>query len=327
MGYEEYQLKYRQEHRLERRKYAKEFYRKHKLSHKKYYQRYYILHKKEIDFHNSQYRQSHKEQYKVYCQKNKDKLKNHRQDYYLKNRIKILRQKHNKWVEFMKQKRSDPHYVPYWIFWNKRLDNLLIKYWGELQAREIIKKFPIFKNRSKSSLQNRARKLGLHSTLISNPQEKHPLFQKQYTEEEKKLMSIRAIKKYENKGERLKISRTLKKLWKNPEYAKKQSENIQRKPTMPEIQVLQIIKLNNLPFNYTGNNKVWINGHNPDFLSKNPKHIIEVNGERWHQDKNRERRKKYAYSSLGYKMLTIWVRKIKKNPQRVTERIVNFITS
>lgn len=117
-----------------------------------------------------------------------------------------------------------------------------------------------------------------------------------------------------------------KKLWRNPKFRNKQSkvmaEGLHLKPTKPEMQIGQICKLNNLPFKYTGDNKIRINGFNPDFLSKNL--IIEINGERWHKDKNRELRKKKTYNSLGYKLLVIWSKEL-QNPNKVTEKIIKFM--
>jgi very-short-patch-repair endonuclease len=102
---------------------------------------------------------------------------------------------------------------------------------------------------------------------------------------------------------------------------------IKIKPNLPEKQMIQIVKLNNLPFNYVGDGKIIIGGFNPDFLSKNPRHIIEVFGDYWHnrkEIKRRDERRLNAYASLGYKPLIIWEHELKE-PQRVIERIVNFL--
>lgn len=127
-----------------------------------------------------------------------------------------------------------------------------------------------------------------------------------------------------------------KELWKNPKFKEKMKpilkervkemlNNQHNKPTKPEMQVEQICRLNNLPFNFnTRDNKIRINRRLPDFLNENLKFIIEVNGEYWHKDKNREKRKKRTYNSLGYKLLIIWSKEL-KNPQKVTEKIINFL--
>lgn len=135
-------------------------------------------------------------------------------------------------------------------------------------------------------------------------------------------------------------SKIHKKLWKSPdsgyntlkfrEELKKRPKDMLRaihlKPNNPEKQLIQIIKSNHLPFNYTGNGKVWINGLNPDFISNQSKKIIEMNGEYWHQDENREREKKEIYKSLGYELLVIWQKEL-ENPQKVTEKIIKFHVS
>lgn len=106
-----------------------------------------------------------------------------------------------------------------------------------------------------------------------------------------------------------------------------------RKPNKPEMVMNNIIKKNNLPFNYVGNGKIWFrnknNTFNPDFLSKNPKHIIEVFGDYWH---NREDMKKRdiirlkTYSKYGYKTLIIWQHEL-RNPNQVLKKVKNFINT
>jgi very-short-patch-repair endonuclease len=123
-----------------------------------------------------------------------------------------------------------------------------------------------------------------------------------------------------------KISLSHKKLWENEEYAKNHFKAMQLKPTLPEKQINEICQLNNIPFEYTGDEKVMISRHNPDFVSNNKK-IIEFNGEYWHKNKNREKRKKRIYNSLGYELLVIWGTNKLKNPQKVTEKIINFYCS
>lgn len=154
----------------------------------------------------------------------------------------------------------------------------------------------------------------------------NPTMNKGHSDKTKKLQSIKENKRYkENPEIKKKISKSVKKLWQNSDYSKNQFKVLQLKPTLPEKQVMQIIKLNKLPFNYTGDGKVILKGLCPDFLSKNSKYIIEVNGEPWHKDKNRELRKKRIYNSLGYKLRVIWTKKL-KNPQKVTEKIIDFIS-
>lgn len=125
-----------------------------------------------------------------------------------------------------------------------------------------------------------------------------------------------------------KISKSHKLLWSNPDYVKKKLLDFSASPTKPELQINQICKLNNLPFEYVADCKVVIQRKRPDFLLKDSKKIIEVNGDYWHtRDERaikRDNNKKYIYRKQGYKLLTIWESEIKKDPQKVTEKIINF---
>ena len=95
------------------------------------------------------------------------------------------------------------------------------------------------------------------------------------TEFKKGIVPWNLNKKLGSPPEELKIRRL---------KASRKAMNI--KPNNPEKKMIKIIEENNLPFNYTGNGAIWFRGENhsfnPDFLSKNPKHIIEVFGDYWH---------------------------------------------
>ena len=84
-------------------------------------------------------------------------------------------------------------------------------------------------------------------------------------------------------------------------------------PNKPEKVLIDLIKDNNLPFNYVGDGAIWFtNGkehYNPDFLSKNPRHIIELFGDYWHnipKSIERDEGRLTTYSKYGYKTLIIW---------------------
>lgn len=288
------------------------------------YRRYYYLRRRKFFLKQSkEFKDSHKDYYKEYSEnyrkKNKKRIAEVNKKWHFKNRDRILRRKR----KYYHRKREELGIKSNVNWWNERQDNLLKKYYGKFQAKELIDKFSLLKNRSISSINYRVHKLKLHSNKSWYQKEKNPMWKRHHSEKAKKKQRYKANKRFENKNERLRISKAIKKLWQNPEYAKNQIKVLQLKPTLPEKQVMQIVKLNKLPFNYTGDGKVILNGLCPDFLSKNPKYIIEINGEYWHRDKNRELRKKRAYNSLGYKLLIIWSKKL-QNPQKVTEKIINF---
>jgi len=293
------------------------------------YRRYYYLRRRKYFLKIAkEFRDSHKDYYKKYNKdyhkKNKKRLIEIGKIWYSKNRDRILKQKR----EYYYRKREELGIKPYDKWWDNKQDNLLKKHYGELQARELINKFSLLKNRSIKSIHYRAKKLKIYSDLsIKNSKEKNGMWRKVHKEETKEKIRKKAKKRFENQEERLKVSKDMLRLWRDFEYAKNQIKSFQLKPTLPEKQVIQICKLNNFPFNYTGdgrNIKLSFNGFCPDFLSKNSLHIIEVNGEYWHRDKNKELRKKKAYNLLGYKLLVIWSKEL-ENPQKVTEKIVEFI--
>lgn len=124
------------------------------------------------------------------------------------------------------------------------------------------------------------------------------------------------------------------KLWEDEEYAKNLSKKWVHKPTKPEILLSNLIKENNLPFNYVGDGQVMIGGFNPDFLSKNPKHIIEVFGDYWHNLHSaieKDKRRLETYSKYGYKTLIIWEHELtgrrgsKLNNQEIISKINKFM--
>ncbi len=127
-----------------------------------------------------------------------------------------------------------------------------------------------------------------------------------------------------------------KKLKKQKGYEEKRVNSLIKsmkiKPNKPEKVMMGIIKENNLPFNYVGDGKMWFTGNNnqhfnPDFLSKNPKHIIELFGDYWHNREDKKKRDKErlkTYSKYGYKTLIIWEHEL-KNPIQVVNKIGRFI--
>ena len=67
------------------------------------------------------------------------------------------------------------------------------------------------------------------------------------------------------------------------EWAIKMMKLAFKRPTRPEKKMIDIIKRNNLEYEYVGNGKVWLNGVNPDFININGKKIvIEVWGDYIH---------------------------------------------
>jgi very-short-patch-repair endonuclease len=240
----------------------------------------------------------------------------------------------------------------------KEETNFLKKTYGKIKVKIIAK----ILNRSSGGLEWKARKLGLYSNLgkthflgkkhskktlklMSRIKlgKKNPFWHKKHTIKWKQKTGFESHKRWEkNKEKFLKSRRKIwnsknykklhakntRKLWKDPDYRKKVSKAIRKalykRPTLPEKQVMQICKLNNLPFRYVGDGKIILNGFNPDFIYK--KKIIEVFS--YHHTlskvKLRDRRRKRTYKSLNYQLLVIWEHQIQKNSQKAIEKIINF---
>jgi very-short-patch-repair endonuclease len=121
-----------------------------------------------------------------------------------------------------------------------------------------------------------------------------------------------------------------KERWKNEEFAKKMFKKFNVKPNKKELILFDIIKENNLPFNYVGDGQVIIGGKCPDFLSQNPKHIIELFGDYWHNKKGNvpyhqtEKGTTEHYNKYGYKTLIIWEHEL-DNKQDVLNKIKCFL--
>ena len=138
------------------------------------------------------------------------------------------------------------------------------------------------------------------------------------------------------KEQNIKLKNKTQEFWDNPKNKEKRLNAIfkgfKKRPTAPEQSLIKIIKENNLPFNYVGDGGIWLRGKhhsfNPDFLSKNPKHIIEVFGNYWHNRedmKKRDEERLQTYSKYGYKTLIIWEHELKKNQQEILNKINKFM--
>jgi len=153
------------------------------------------------------------------------------------------------------------------------------------------------------------------------------------SEETKKKISNILRGKKKSKEWKIKMGNTQKKLWQNEEYAKKMFDIFKIRPNKPELILFDVIKENHLPFNYVGDGQIWFNGgdngcFNPDFLSKNPKYIIELYGDYWHNlpiNKERDKKRLATYSKYGYKTLIIWEHELKNIP-KVLNNINSFVS-
>ncbi len=169
-------------------------------------------------------------------------------------------------------------------------------------------------------------KRNLEDNPMKNPESKKKMVLKKkgksYEEQYGKEIALKKKEKH---------SQIMKQKWSDENFRNNRRKiilkSLCKRPTKPEKIMMEIIKQNNLPFNYVGDGEIIIGGFNPDFLSKNPKHIIEINGDYWHNlshIKEKDKRKLETYAKYGYKTLIIWESEL-KNPIQVIEKINKFI--
>lgn len=124
---------------------------------------------------------------------------------------------------------------------------------------------------------------------------------------------------------KLKCSESQKKLWENPEHAKKCL--CINSPNKQEIKLMGI--LNSMypnEWKFVGNGQVIIAGKCPDFININgKKKIIELYGERWHQGEDPKDREA-IFAPFGYTTLVIWQKEL-SNKSETIRRIKEFMTS
>jgi G:T-mismatch repair DNA endonuclease (very short patch repair protein) len=136
---------------------------------------------------------------------------------------------------------------------------------------------------------------------------------------------------YNSKERSNKISEWSSHKYDDPEYCKVYQEGLKATKNKTEIKIENI--LNNLfieSFRFVGNFTKWINGKNPDFITKSNK-IIELFGDYWHGFKftgmcnlvhSIERKEHYKKS--GYACLIIWESEL-KNIEKLKVKILNFL--
>lgn len=134
---------------------------------------------------------------------------------------------------------------------------------------------------------------------------------------------------------RRKLSVSLKRLWLDPEFAKRMIVAFHKKPTKPEIQLEAILNKHFLQYKYNGDGRlgVMIGGFIPDFPNINGKkdlievfgdyyHSTDVLGDRWNGS---ELGKIMVYNSLGYRCLVIWEHELNElSEEEIVAKIKNF---
>jgi len=90
------------------------------------------------------------------------------------------------------------------------------------------------------------------------------------------------------------------------------------KITKIEKEFNNFVKKYNLPFKYVGNGSFWIGNLNPDFIDCNGrKVVVEIFGDYWHRDKEKNKRREQTLSKFGWKMIVFWESEIKKFGEQI----------
>lgn len=159
---------------------------------------------------------------------------------------------------------------------------------------------------------------------------------KHHSNKSKKLMSRVNLGRPKSKKAKRKISKTIKKLWQNPEYREKQLEAIfnglELRPTNPEKQLDRLLqKILPGEYKYVGDGSVLIGFKNPDFININgQKKVIELFGNFWHskqmtglKKKIHRRQRQNQFAEYGYQTCIIWEKEL-QNIRVLKSKLIYF---
>lgn len=114
-----------------------------------------------------------------------------------------------------------------------------------------------------------------------------------------------------------KMTRTVRKLWKDPQYAKRVMHR--RIPSGEEVVLSKLLVDNGFQYKYVGNGEVWFGGRNPDFINTNDhKKLIELWGDFYHKNQNPQERIDH-FKQYGFDTLVIWASELKHSDQVLTK--------
>ncbi len=129
-----------------------------------------------------------------------------------------------------------------------------------------------------------------------------------------------------------KISKTLTKIWQDPEFYRKMFKVFAIKPNKPEMFLTKFLnKILPREYKYVGDGQFILGGKCPDFMNTNgQKKLIEFFGEYWHGEKHTGKTKKENkrerisyFKQYGYKTLVIWESEL-KDLDILKKRILKF---
>lgn len=122
-----------------------------------------------------------------------------------------------------------------------------------------------------------------------------------------------------------KISIAQKKIWENPEHAKKIIAGTGIRPNKSEKKLIKFLDFiyPNI-FKYVGDGDTIIGHKNPDFININgKKQLIELFGAWWHEEDEVDKRIEY-FKQYGFSTLIIWEKEL-KDLETLKPKIISFV--
>jgi hypothetical protein len=119
----------------------------------------------------------------------------------------------------------------------------------------------------------------------------------------------------------------------DPEYkssllSRQAAGNGKKEPSMPELLFFDLFQQYDIPLEYVGYSGCDVGGFIPDFINKEKKVIVECYGY-YHYSKQtvkeRDQRRRTAYSKAGYTLLEFWSYNIHNERRHEHERLDEFV--
>lgn len=123
---------------------------------------------------------------------------------------------------------------------------------------------------------------------------------------------------------RISNSKAAKKLWKNPDYVKKQMRALNVQPNWKEFLLNSILQWY-FPneYIYVGDGRLIVHGKSPDFINVNgKKKLIELFGKYWHDEAD-EKPRKEIFFRYGFDTLIVWAKEL-NNIETLVNKIEKF---
>jgi very-short-patch-repair endonuclease len=139
-------------------------------------------------------------------------------------------------------------------------------------------------------------------------------------------MSLAQKVSFQNNPQRaIDLSNRFRKLWEDPEFARKVL--CRRSMSGPEKEFEKIVINNNLPYKFVGNvedkeNKMVISGKIPDFCHISQKKLIEIWGNYFHKGQDPQDRIDF-FKKHGYNCIVIWANEL-KDKEKILEKVNEF---